>query len=433
MNIDKRRRYAGLLLVVLILAVCSTPQFRNICIFPDELRLSQGQEEQLNIGLPLPVSIGLSTGGVVKLNGMDVDGTATVSMAQPLVIKSTAPGIVNLKFRLFGIIPLRTLAINVLPELKVMPAGHSIGVLVRSDGVMVVGLAEVVGNDGRSRQPAREAGIQVGDVVTRINGTIVNDDDTVARLIDECGQRNELAQCEIRRGSQIIVREVKPILCRETRRYRIGMYIRDGAAGVGTMTFFDPLTMRYGALGHVITDQDTGRPITIADGRIVAANVCGIEQGKRGQPGEKIGSFVQEQAAMGNIERNTDYGIVGTLSEIPSTPFFSEPVPIALASQVTEGPAEIITVVEGQVLERYAIEIVRVVRQGKPDTKGMVVRVTDPKLLGKAGGIVQGMSGSPIIQNGRLIGAVTHVFVNDPTRGYGVFIEWMLREAGLIQ
>lgn len=432
MKTDKRRKYAGLLIVVAILAVCSTPQFRNICSFPEELRLSQGQEEQLNIGLPLPVSIGLSTTGVVRLNGVD-DGSAKVSLAKPLVIQSTAPGIVNLKFRLFGIIPLKTLAINVLPELKVVPAGHSIGVLVRSDGVMVVGLTEVVGEDGRSRQPAREAGLQVGDVVTRINGVTVSDDDSVARLIDECGQQGAAAQCEIRRGSQTMTKSVQPILCRETRRYRIGMYIRDGAAGVGTLTFYDPRSGRYGALGHVITDQDTGRPITIGDGRIVAANVCGIEQGKRGQPGEKIGSFVQDQTALGNIERNTDFGIVGTLNTLPGSAIYPEPIPIALASQVAEGPAEIVTVIEGQTLERFAIEVVRVVRQGRPDTKGMVLKVTDPRLLAKTGGIVQGMSGSPIIQNGRIIGAVTHVFVNDPTRGYGVFIEWMLRDAGLIQ
>ncbi|MGE5560099.1 MAG: SpoIVB peptidase [Chloroflexota bacterium] len=433
MKNDQRRRQFGLLVVAFILIICATPQFRNICNFPSELRLSEGQVELLEIGLPLPISVRLDSGGVISLNGQAAQNRVTnTSLARPLAIESASPGTVNLQIRLFGIIPIRRIAVNVIPEVKVIPAGHSIGILLRSNGVMVVGLTEVVDDDGKSHQPARDAGIAVGDLVTAINGMPVGDDDTVARIIDDCGRRGVLVECEVHRGNQVFTCSLPPILCHETGRYRVGMYIRDGAAGVGTLTYYDPATKRYGALGHVITDADTGRPIPIGDGRIVSASVCGIEQGRRGQPGEKIGSFVQESDTLGNIERNTDYGIIGTMNTAPASPFFSEPIPAVLASQVTEGPAEIITVVEGQKLERYGIEIVKVVRQGRPDTKGMVIKVTDPRLLSKTGGIVQGMSGSPIIQNGRLVGAVTHVFVNDPTRGYAVFVEWMLREAGII-
>lgn len=430
---DRRRRAAGLITVALIVFICCTPQFRNICNFPSELRLSPGQVELLRVGIPVPISIALDAAGVVRLNGQAVADRATrLSLARPLTIEPEKPGTVNLQLKLFGLIPVRRLAISVVPEVKVMPGGHSIGILLRSSGVMVVGLTTVVDDSGRVRQPAREAGIQVGDLVTRINGIAVNDDDLVARIIDDCGRRGLPVECEIQRGGQTFVRSVSPVLCRETHRYRIGMYIRDGAAGVGTLTFYDPVSGRYAALGHVITDADTGRPVPIGDGRIVNASVCGIEQGRRGQPGEKIGTFVQEQDVLGTIERNTEYGIIGTLKTCPASSFYSEPIPAVLASQVVEGPAEIITVVEGEKLERYSIEIVKVIRQGRPDTKGMVIKVTDPRLLSKTGGIVQGMSGSPIIQNGKLVGAVTHVFVNDPTRGYGVFVEWMLREAGII-
>lgn len=433
MKNDQRRKATGLLIVALILLACSTPQFRNICNFPSELRLLEGQSELLRVGLPIPISIGLDSGGVVKLNGQAASGAVTrLSLAKPLAIESAGPGTVNLEIKLFGFIPVRRIAVSVIPEIKVIPGGHSIGILLRSNGVMVVGLTEVVDESGRTHQPAGDAGIQVGDLVTSINGVAVNDDDTVARIIDECGRKGRTVDCEVQRGNQTFTCSLPAILCRETGRYRVGMYIRDGAAGVGTLTFYDPASHRFGALGHVITDADTGRPIPIGDGRIVSASVSGIEQGRRGQPGEKIGTFVQDNESLGTIERNTEYGIVGTMKQAPESPFFPEPIPAALASQVKEGPAEIITVVDGETLERYSIDIIKVVRQGRPDTKGMVIKVTDQRLLSKTGGIVQGMSGSPIIQNGRLIGAVTHVFVNDPTRGYAVFVEWMLREAGMI-
>ncbi|MGE5702682.1 MAG: SpoIVB peptidase, partial [Clostridia bacterium] len=213
--------------------------------------------------------------------------------------------------------------------------------------------------------------------------------------------------------------------------YRMGLYIRDSAAGVGTLTFYEPKSGAYGALGHVISDVDTGQAIVVGDGQIVQASVTSIEKGESGNPGEKFARFYNESVVLGNITKNTPFGIFGKMKESPKRSYYQEAIPVALAEQVQEGPAKILTVVDGQRVEEFDIEIVNVVKQHFPATKGMIIRVTDKRLLDKTGGIVQGMSGSPIIQNGKLVGAVTHVFVNDPTSGYGCFIEWMLQDAGL--
>lgn len=197
------------------------------------------------------------------------------------------------------------------------------------------------------------------------------------------------------------------------------------------MTFYEPKSKKYGALGHVISDMDTKKPIVVEDGEIVHSTVTSIEKGSNGKPGEKLARFTGERDVIGDITRNSPFGIFGKLNRDIKNGMLDKALPIALSHQVKEGPAQILTVVDGEEVELYDIEIVSTIPQKFPATKGMVIKVTDPDLLDKTGGIVQGMSGSPIIQDGKLIGAVTHVFVNDPTSGYGVHIEWMLNEAGI--
>jgi stage IV sporulation protein B len=223
-----------------------------------------------------------------------------------------------------------------------------------------------------------------------------------------------------------------PIHDLETQRYRIGLYVRDSAAGVGTLTFFYGKTQTYGALGHVITDNDTNQPIDCDEGKIVMATVSGIHQGKRGQPGEKIGVFIEEDQIIGDIQKNTNFGIYGRLTNQIEHQLYPEALPVASMSQIQIGPAHMLTVVDGEKIEPFAIDIQKVNLQESPEGKGLVIQVTDKRLLEKTGGIVQGMSGSPIIQNGKIIGSVTHVFVHDPTKGYGCFMDWMLMESGLI-
>jgi len=288
-------------------------------------------------------------------------------------------------------------------------------------------------HDGTLRQPARDGGIELGDAILRIGDKEVTGEEQVARLVDAAGKNGGPVAVTVRRKGKVIQRQVKPVRDRESRQWRMGLYIRDGATGVGTLTFYDPASGKYGALGHIIADGETAQPIIVRDGHIVDAVVTAIEKGRRGAPGEKMASFVNEKQWLGTIEKNSRFGIFGTLQVPVKNPFYREPVPVAMASQVREGPAEILTVVEGQKMERFTIEIQRVMAKPTADGKNMIVKITDPRLLAKTGGIVQGMSGSPILQEGRIVGAVTHVFVNDPTRGYAALIEWMLQEAGVLQ
>lgn len=431
-NSRSHRRAVGLVLAVLIIALFASPPFQNIRNVPSEIRLTPGQLQQIAVGLPFGVSVRVDQSDLVKLNGREpVDGAWSVNLWHPVAIESQALGRANLDFRLFGFIPFKKMVIDVVPRVSLVPGGHSIGVLLAADGVLVIGHDPILGNDGKLHRPALEGGIVKGDVIVRINGRRLYGDEEAKDFIDQLGRLGKPVEIEYRHQGQTVVTTVKPEFCRETGRFRVGLLIRNAAAGVGTLTFYDPETLRYGALGHVITDVDTNLPVTIDDGRIVAATVSGIEQGRRGQPGEKIGAYLEGQEAIGTITLNSSFGIGGTLRTPLVNELFPAPLPIALSQEVKEGPAEIVTVVDGDRLDKFAVQVLKVIRQAKPDTKGLIIKVTDPRLLARTGGIVQGMSGSPIIQNGRIIGAVTHVFVNDPSRGYGVLAEWMAVEMGL--
>jgi stage IV sporulation protein B len=344
----------------------------------------------------------------------------------PISLQGHNLGQARLEFSLFGWIPLRRVTVNVVPEVKLIPGGHSIGIKLRSHGVNVVGYY-YFNVSGKSVSPARDAGVKIGDSILEINGNKVNDAPSAARILEEIGgKRVELLIS--RRGKKIKI-SLNPLYSPADDAYRIGLYLRDTAAGVGTLTFYDPLTKKYGALGHVILDSETQEPIDLCEGSIVKARIIDIKAAKRGQPGEKTGVFVDER--WGNICKNTAYGIFGEIPDFQynaSTPY-PDPLPMALAGEVQKGPAEILTVIEGEIIRSFAVEIEKLAHQTNPADKGMIIRVVDEELLHTTGGIIQGMSGSPIIQNGKLVGAVTHVFVNDPTRGYGIFLEWMYQES----
>src|SRR5699024_8671457 len=245
------------------------------------------------------------------------------------------------------------------------------------------------------------------------------------------GKNKEELKLKIKRGKKTMNTTLRPVMDHKEEEYRIGLYIRDSAAGIGTMTFYEQKSKKYGALGHVISDMDTKKPIEINDGTIVESNVTSIEKGNNGNPGEKEAQFSIKENKIGNMTRNSPFGIFGELNKDLKNGHYDEPMSIGLSNEVKEGPAKILTVIDGDKIEAFDVEVVNSVPQKHPATKGMVIEVTDKKLLEKTGGIVQGMSGSPIIQDDKVIGAITHVFVNDPTSGYGVHIEWMLEEAGV--
>jgi len=338
-----------------------------------------------------------------------------------------------MQMKLFGTIPFKTVTVHVVPELKVIPGGQTIGVKVKSDGIMVVGHHQVKTKEGEKVSPAQSAGIRLGDLIKSANGEKLKDVGQMAKIVEETGKRGGTLKLVIERGTGQFVKELKPVYDAEDRSWRLGLYIRDSAAGVGTLTFYAPEHGVYGALGHIITDMDTQAPIRVGEGQIVQSSVTSINKSSSGEPGEKRAHFVKEGKVLGTVERNTQFGIFGRMSELPKPSYDDKAIPVAFADEVKEGPAHILTVVDGEKVEKFDIMITRAMRQSEPATKGMIIKITDEKLLKRTGGIVQGMSGSPIIQNGKLVGAVTHVFVNDPSSGYGCYIEWMLGDAGILK
>lgn len=430
MTTDKRKRLMGLILVFFVCLGCISTPFQSFASFPNELRLFTGQGKELNLSMPVHAQATVDP-SVVKVNG-NSRHSFQVDLNKPISLESAQSGETELQLRLFGKIPLKTVKVNVVPDLKVIPGGQTIGVKIKSDGIMIVGHHLVNVADNKKVSPGEEAKIQVGDLIQEIDGTYINDVSKVAEIVKKAGEQSKSLSLKIRRNDTHVRAEIKPAYDTVDKAYRLGLYIRDSAAGVGTLTFYAPDQGVYGALGHVITDMDTQTPISVGEGQIVHSNVTSIAKSQNGEPGEKRANFFNESKVLGNIERNTSFGIFGKMFASPEHSLVKEALPVAFAEEVKEGPAQIYTVVSGQKVEKFDIEVTHVSKQEFPATKGMVIKITDPRLLEKTGGIVQGMSGSPIIQNGKMIGAVTHVFVNDPTSGYGCFIEWMLQDAGVV-
>ncbi|NLJ25791.1 MAG: SpoIVB peptidase [Firmicutes bacterium] len=392
---------------------------------PIHMRLLPGQEQLLQV-LPLFTvrELSDSEGLLVRTD----DGIAL----RPQVL-----GRVDLELRFMDVIPLRQMVVDVVPQVYVRPGGQAVGVLLSTRGLLVARTFSLVGTDGREYHPARDAGILPGDIIEEISGQPVRSVQHASILIDRLGQEQSEIILSVKRGGERSTVKIRPVPVefstnsRESQaRYMVGMVLEEPTAGVGTLTFYHPASRRYGALGHLIAGQSSS-PVSIEDGRIVRAQITEIRRGSRGSPGEKRGTFRSEQDAIGNIEKNTKFGIFGQLTaDVVPSQWYQE-IPVALAADVKLGAAEILTVLDGEQVESFAVELIKVTPQNRPDDKGIVLKVVDERLLSRTGGIIQGMSGSPIVPNGALIGAVTHVFVNDPERGFGIFAEWMLQEAGL--
>ncbi|TYP77854.1 SpoIVB peptidase [Paenibacillus methanolicus] len=430
MNANQRKRWLGLVLVFFVCVLGLSSPFQHFAAFPNELRLFSGQLKQLDYGMPVHAQVTVDP-SILHVNGSK-GRSLSVDLNKPLSLQTEHSGETTMKLKLFGKIPFKTVKVNVVPDLRVIPGGQTIGVKVKSAGIMIVGHHQVATSKGVKVSPGETANLQLGDLITHINGKSIHEVKLVADLAEQAGKAKKPLQLTVKRGERTFDTKLDPIYDAEDQAWRLGLYIRDSAAGVGTLTFYAPDQGVYGALGHVITDMDTQTPIEVGDGQILQSHVTSINKSQNGEPGEKRATFVKEGKVLGNIERNTPFGIFGKMNELPTHSYDSQALPVAFAEEVKEGPAQLLTVVNGQKVERFNVEIVHVTKQASPATKGMVIKITDPRLIEQTGGIVQGMSGSPIIQNGKLIGAVTHVFVNDPTSGYGCFIEWMLQDAGVL-
>ncbi len=342
--------------------------------------------------------------------------------------KSLAPssGSSTGSLMMLGSIPVKDVELKVEEEKEVIVSGQPFGIKLFTEGVLVVGTGEVE-TGSASVNPGEDAGLMVGDIVMSIDGQPVNSNEETAKIIENCDGGAVNVHC-IRNGVDMdfVLRPAQSAL---DGRYKAGLWVRDSTAGIGTMTFVDPQTGVYGGLGHGVCDVDTGKLMPMSDGEIVPVKICGITKGLPGEAGELLGFFTDAQC-MGTLNRNTAAGVYGRLSQTLST---GKRMSVAYKQNIIKGKAQILSTISGNEARLYDITIEKVNYDKDNPTKNMVIRITDPELLKLTGGIVQGMSGSPIIQNGKLVGAVTHVFVNDPTSGYGIFAENMINQSKKIE
>lgn len=304
----------------------------------------------------------------------------------------------------------------------VIPGGQAIGIYMKTDGVFVLGTEEIQGDDGQVYEPGKHI-VKAGDYITKMNGVEVSAKKELIREIEKL--TDEKVILELRRDGEVL--EVELDACEVSDgEYKLGIWVRDSVQGLGTVTYITE-ELQFGALGHGIHDSDTDELLEIEEGRVYETKILRIEKGKKGTPGGMEGMIVYNRYnILGSIARNTENGVFGELKALESLPEDVQAVPVGKKSEVKAGPASIRCCVEGEVKE-YEIKITRINHFALESNKGMVIEITDPELLEVTGGIVQGMSGSPILQNGKIVGAVTHVLVNDPTRGYGIFIEEMMK------
>ena len=334
------------------------------------------------------------------------------------------------KITLLGLVPLKSVSIKSIPsEITLYPGGQPVGVKLNTQGVLIVALSDIDTEEGKSTSPGSAAGLQVGDSIIKINNVSINNSEQVSRIVNSC--EGKMLNLSIKRKGSELNKQIKPIKNTKDDKYKIGLWIRDSTAGVGTLTFFDEKSKKFAALGHPITDADTGTILSISSGQIVSSSIVSVRKGARGNPGELKGIFVDEDITLGEIFKNTECGIYGSTNKKLVNSEFNKPMKIGLRHEIKEGPAKIITTIDGGDPKAYDIEIQKLLQQDIPGPKSMIIKVTDSKLLEKTGGIVQGMSGSPIIQNDKIIGAVTHVLINKPDVGYGIYIEWMLKDADI--
>ena len=328
-------------------------------------------------------------------------------------------GKVSFRLNLFNLIPLKNIDVNVIPKTTVVPMGNAIGMKLYTAGVLVVGMSEIEG-----KKPYENSGIKEGDRIIQINQNQIDNTDDLMKAVNK-SDGNNISIKYVR--EKTITTSIKP-LKNSSNEYKIGLWVRDAAAGVGTLTFYEPSSGMFATLGHGIMDIDTAELIKIANGELVTTNILSINKGTKGNPGEIRGT-IEAGHTIGSISKNTIFVVFGTINKTPylNTSNTNE-VQVALREEIKTGKALIICELENGKKEYYDIEIQRIFISNNKDNKSMLIKVTDKKLLEKTGGIIQGMSGAPIIQNGKFVGAVTHVLVNDPTIGYGVFADIMLKQ-----
>ncbi len=392
------------ILLVFDIAVFSALFYLTDCVGSD-FKIKKG--DTLNIASPLPVT--------AVYNGKELSSRHTNSGTNSL----------DVDLKMFGIIPFSKANVRVVGEMQVAVLGNPFGMKLYTKGVLIVDVSDIPTSDG-NRNPAKDAGLKIGDYILTAEGKKVSTNEDLVDLVENSGG-GKIALQIMRENKQQTV-YITPVLSSDTNTYKIGVWVRDSSAGIGTLTFYSPSTDIICGLGHGVSDEDTGKLLKIQSGEIVSAEIFDIEKGEKGSPGQLKGRLTSN--TLGEIRLNCNGGIYSSITgEIP----FDNLTEVALKTEVRDGSAQILCTTNGDTPKLYDCKIS--LKKGKlnAQTQNMIVTVTDSRLLEETGGIVQGLSGSPILQNGKLIGAVTHVLVDDPTKGYGIFAENMLETARSIE
>lgn len=392
-----------LLIYIYIIAIQSIPD--NIVIF-------EGEKITLNTIFGITASLTKNDNALETLSNNESS-------------KINETGKATVKLSLFENIFVKNINVDVLPKATVIPVGNIAGIRLYTNGVLVVGMSEIEGEDSKKYKPYENTGIAEGDTIISINNNHIESTEELIETVNK-SNGNEL--------EVVYLHDLKTVECNITPvkttsdEYKIGLWVRDSAAGVGTVSFYEPSTKSFGALGHGITDIDTEQLIDIASGEFVTTKILNVIKGEEGNPG-RIQGTVENQKNIGTIYKNTRFGIYGQVDNLSTLNIdTSKEMDVALREEIKLGKANIMCTVENGKVEEYEIEIEKIYKDNNYDNKSMLIKVTDERLLEKTGGIIQGMSGSPIIQNGKFVGAITHVLVNKPTEGYAVFGDMMLKQ-----
>ena len=382
-------------------------------LLPNNYIIMQGESLNINV---------LWGANLIEKNN-NAQSIQTVSNINKAKINET--GKIELSLNLFNLFKIKDIDVNVIPKTTVVPIGKAIGMKLYTDGVLVVGLSEIEG-----KKPYENSGIKEGDRIIEINQ---NQIDTTEELMEEVNKSNgQNISIKYMRDEKTITTSIQPVKNSENQ-YKLGLWVRDAAAGVGTLTFYEPSSGMFGTLGHGILDIDTSDLIKIANGELVTTNILSITKGEKGQPGEIRGT-IEAGYTIGQISKNTNFGVFGKITNLAQANISNlEAIELSSRDELKTGKAQIICELENGKTQYYDIEIQKIFLNNNQNNKSMLIKVTDQELIEKTGGIIQGMSGAPIIQNGKFVGAVTHVLVNDPTMGYGVFADIMLKEMKEVQ
>lgn len=368
---------------------------------PDQWQAAQGEEIFINSKLSL-----------VSLKNTQAP------LQKGLVANDDYGNQYRVDFKLFDTVPIKQVQVQLVDRKTVVPGGVPFGIKMFTEGVIIVGMSDIQ-NGAENLSPAKDAGLKIGDILMQIDDQdLIRNEDVAQRISESDG--NEVKITLNRNGQEMDV-YVQPVQSEFDEGYKAGIWVRDSSAGIGTLTYYHPETLRFAGLGHAVCDVDTGDIMPLSSGEIVNVNISGANIGHSGKPGELKGNFIGLDP-IGDLLANCEDGVYGTLHAPLG---LCDPIPMALKQEVQAGPAQILSTLSGSQPQYFDIVIEKVNYSNKNSSKSMIIQVVDPDLLAATGGIVQGMSGSPIIQNDMLVGAVTHVFVNDPTRGYGVFAENM--------